>query len=555
MIYEEKKILSLEVQDYIYFKLLEEISNIKLFHKISFVNLTDIENYLHKQIYSKNRDIKSDVKDMLLVNNIFSKNTYQTTGSYNKKKEDFHSLEGSDLIFIQSTLGFRANEDLLAELIDHYLKQNNIFVVLHNENLIKFLKRKKLNIYPYKIINLQQPYAGYTSIEIKCIFFCKNKPKTIELFDTKDVLTNFKLNDKTTNELEKNLSKEKKLVCEFDSFLNFDHAFTNSDLEKILIERENIQLEKITSYSLKEGKVNLRLNNKKLLKEKQFIKKLENTLYIPTIPSSRTKVETQIEHLNNWDYFYFSLDKKFQVADYVSNFLNSELGKLQLKMLADGTYIKTISLFSIKLLKIPNISLKEQINASKITEQLSKIKENIANIEKSNWEKDPKLDLKDLMKSIPEFEIQELVSQEESVIHEYKSSIRFDLKLKKYKDHITDSCLKTIVAFINTEGGNLVIGVDDNKNIIGLNVDNFNSLDDYSKFIKNKINSYIGVEFNQFINVKFFDYQEGKICVIECFKLPNDMDAFLNDEFFVRSGPSNSKLTTKKYTDWKRNID
>ena len=80
MIYEEKKILSLEVQDYIYFKLLEEISNIKLFHKISFVNLTDIENYLHKQIYSKNRDIKSDVKDMLLVNNIFSKNTYQTTG-------------------------------------------------------------------------------------------------------------------------------------------------------------------------------------------------------------------------------------------------------------------------------------------------------------------------------------------------------------------------------------------------------------------------------------------------------------------------------------------
>ena len=95
-----------------------------------------------------------------------------------------------------------------------------------------------------------------------------------------------------------------------------------------------------------------------------------------------------------------------------------------------------------------------------------------------------------------------------------------------------------MVAFLNTEGGVLVVGQDDEKNILGIEIDKFKNQDDCSKYLKNKIKDYIGVTFLEtFIKYNFFKVQNKTVLVIECKKLPKDQNAYLKDDFFIRSGP------------------
>ena len=73
----------------------------------------------------------------------------------------------------------------------------------------------------------------------------------------------------------------------------------------------------------------------------------------------------------------------------------------------------------------------------------------------------------------------------------------------------------------------------------------------YSKYLKNKIKDYIGITFLEtFIKYNFFKVQNKTVLVIECKKLPKDQNAYLKDDFFIRSGPSNEKLTTKDTLDY-----
>lgn len=75
--------------------------------------------------------------------------------------------------------------------------------------------------------------------------------------------------------------------------------------------------------------------------------------------------------------------------------------------------------------------------------------------------------------------VKELIKIGENKRAEYKSTLRFCLKEKSPQAYVEHSALKTIAAFLNSDGGTLLIGVDDDGNILGL-------ADDYSTFGKNK---------------------------------------------------------------------
>ena len=59
--------------------------------------------------------------------------------------------------------------------------------------------------------------------------------------------------------------------------------------------------------------------------------------------------------------------------------------------------------------------------------------------------------------------------------------------------------LKTIVAFLNTDGGNLLIGVDDDGDIIGADIQSFENKDKMGLHLTNLIASKIGNSFLPFI--------------------------------------------------------
>src|ERR1700736_4234749 len=76
----------------------------------------------------------------------------------------------------------------------------------------------------------------------------------------------------------------------------------------------------------------------------------------------------------------------------------------------------------------------------------------------------------------------ELIKRGESKTLEFKSTLRWNLKEDRRDDKaITHAVLKTIAAFLNTDGGDLLVGVADDGSIIGIERD---QLDNDDKFMR-----------------------------------------------------------------------
>ena len=76
--------------------------------------------------------------------------------------------------------------------------------------------------------------------------------------------------------------------------------------------------------------------------------------------------------------------------------------------------------------------------------------------------------------------VEEIVANGEDEYHEFKSSLRWDVKESKVNKLLEEVVLKTIAAFNNKEGGMLIIGASDEGEVIGLE-DDYNSLKDGDK--------------------------------------------------------------------------
>ena len=128
---------------------------------------------------------------------------------------------------------------------------------------------------------------------------------------------------------------------------------------------------------------------------------------------------------------------------------------------------------------------------------------------------------------------------------EFKSSIRTNLHTNVFDKAIEFSVLKTIVAYLNTNGGTLMVGVSDNGEILGLEKDAFPSNDKLKLHLNNIIKEHIGTQFMPFIQYELFPVDDKHVLKIEC--LPSTKRVFLKEnsqeEFYVRNGPSTTRLT------------
>ena len=141
--------------------------------------------------------------------------------------------------------------------------------------------------------------------------------------------------------------------------------------------------------------------------------------------------------------------------------------------------------------------------------------------------------------------IMNLIAQGEGGRVEFKSTIRTNIKTDKQGKEIEIAWLKAVVAFLNSEGGAVIIGVDDRGDIIGLEADKFDNADHCLLHIKNVINRNIGAQYSGVIQIDLQQIQEKEVALIECFPSPDPVFLKIgkNEEFYVRSGPSSMKLS------------
>jgi len=145
-------------------------------------------------------------------------------------------------------------------------------------------------------------------------------------------------------------------------------------------------------------------------------------------------------------------------------------------------------------------------------------------------------------------EVYHLLREGESSTLEFKSTMRKNLKSGKNGKEIEIAWLKGLVGFMNTNGGILLIGVDDDANILGIEADEFDNEDKILLHFKNLISQHIGLEFSQYLHLIINQIEGKTILVIESERASRPVFLYHKNEedFYIRSGPASVKLSISK---------
>jgi predicted HTH transcriptional regulator len=141
--------------------------------------------------------------------------------------------------------------------------------------------------------------------------------------------------------------------------------------------------------------------------------------------------------------------------------------------------------------------------------------------------------------------IKSIIAEGENDRTEFKSTLRWSLKENKINHGVEIAWLKTVAAFLNSDGGRLLVGVDNEGVPLGIASDDFENEDKYLLHVNNLLQQHIGVEHAANIRFGLYPIEDIKVLLIEC--APALKPVFLIDagqeSFYVRAGPGTRKLT------------
>ena len=174
----------------------------------------------------------------------------------------------------------------------------------------------------------------------------------------------------------------------------------------------------------------------------------------------------------------------------------------------------------------------------------------LRNFVKKIMEKNPSIFQKS---ELLEEEILDLIKKGEDEKTEFKSTLRMNLHTNEIDKKMEFSSLKTIVAFLNSNGGNLLIGIENSGEIFGIEKDKFENTDRYLLYLTNIIKNRIGKQFLPLIDFKFLNIKEKKILKIDCKK--SNTPIFIrnqnnDEEFYIRTGPSSIQMKGSELIDY-----
>ena len=151
-----------------------------------------------------------------------------------------------------------------------------------------------------------------------------------------------------------------------------------------------------------------------------------------------------------------------------------------------------------------------------------------------------------LAESSGELDVSGFVDMGESDTVEFKSSLRQNPHTNERDRRIELAVLKTLAAFLNTDGGTLVVGVSDDHAPVGIDVDEFQNEDRMGLHLRNIVNSRMGSVAMSHIHSSFDDFQGVRVMVVRC--EPSNQPVYVeegnnSEKFYIRTGPSTTELS------------
>ena len=125
------------------------------------------------------------------------------------------------------------------------------------------------------------------------------------------------------------------------------------------------------------------------------------------------------------------------------------------------------------------------------------------------------------------------------------------MKLGQYNPKVvTHAVLKTIAAFLNTDGGDLLIGVADDGTVLGLDADGFSSHDKFLLHLTEQVRNALGDTAATLIDPRIQTVDGEPVCIVSCprssspvyLKWKGTEADIETGDFFVRQGPGTRKL-------------
>lgn len=162
-----------------------------------------------------------------------------------------------------------------------------------------------------------------------------------------------------------------------------------------------------------------------------------------------------------------------------------------------------------------------------------------------------------------ESDVSEMIRTGEHEKLEFKTSLRWDVQRGQINKELEKTVMKTVTAFLNSEGGHLVIGVSDKGEPTGLERD-FASLarpdtDGFENHFNNLFNSMIGPEFRRMVKLTFNKLGDKTICLASV--EPSNKPAYLktgnSEDFYIRTGNVTTPLKMSEVaayisSEWRR---
>lgn len=153
-----------------------------------------------------------------------------------------------------------------------------------------------------------------------------------------------------------------------------------------------------------------------------------------------------------------------------------------------------------------------------------------------------------------EIDMNTLIAQGESAKLEFKETLEADAKNGEKHPGILQSSLKTIAAFLNADGGTLLIGISDAGDVRGLQKDYALCNKHDKDGLEQKLRSLLASRFQPspigHIEIHFEVLSDGEICRIDVKPWPAPEVVHFDKEVYLRDGNVTRKLEGPDLTSW-----
>ncbi len=154
--------------------------------------------------------------------------------------------------------------------------------------------------------------------------------------------------------------------------------------------------------------------------------------------------------------------------------------------------------------------------------------------------------------------VKKILDQGEGERVEFKETLLWDVRKKQKNLDLADMVMQSLAAFLNTKGGDILIGVTDAGEINGiandLKISKHKNLDGFQQSLRNAIAKRFSLALADYWSISFIKFDEKIICRISV--KPANQPVYYkdgdNEDIYIRILSTNKRLNTREAGDYKR---